>query len=291
MGYVNQPPRPAQQLFENLFCGRGRDAIIHVLSDGLVAVVKNANRLIEDVGLLFEAKRYASAGFLLATADEEMAKSYILLDMCRLDFSRHESVLRALCGAFYNHITKHAYKQVHRFAHDHRDRLMRETDLSDLKGTWGTEIQRWWPGSLDMDGIQDEPDMPHETVWTREMPLYVDFYDEGWSSPENRQQRFRFHLVSFDEIEGSDFSKTNTDLGRLNGAHARGLYMAECLAILNDVFAKYYITQKTRIHEILQLNMEVAERLQSECGISSEDCEQFALVEWPLYDFLVNRDD
>src|SRR3989338_726484 len=100
----DKPPVPWKQLFDSLFQERNDQETIHIISAGLIAILNNANRLMADVTLLAEAERYSTATFLLTTADEEMAKSYILIDMCRLDFQTYQSVLRRLCQAFYNHI-------------------------------------------------------------------------------------------------------------------------------------------------------------------------------------------
>jgi AbiV family abortive infection protein len=103
---TTRPPERGQQLFKNLFMDRDCNAILEVISAGLTAILSNAKRLTQDVTLLANSKRFASAAFLMATADEEIAKSYILIDMCRLDFLRHHSVLKALCQAFYSHVAK-----------------------------------------------------------------------------------------------------------------------------------------------------------------------------------------
>ena len=104
-----QPPKPGTKLFENLFTGLEHEETLKRISDGINAVITNAERLLQDVELLVKSDRYASSGFLLATADEEMAKVYILLDMCRLDFTKHENTLKHLCRAFYEHVAKFAY--------------------------------------------------------------------------------------------------------------------------------------------------------------------------------------
>jgi AbiV family abortive infection protein len=103
------PPKSGLKLYENLFMGMKYEDTIKRISDGLLSINSNASRLIEDVELLVNSNRYSSASFLLATANEEMAKSYILLDMCRLDFTRHENTLKNLCRAFYDHVMKSAY--------------------------------------------------------------------------------------------------------------------------------------------------------------------------------------
>ncbi len=102
--------------------------------------------------------------------------------MCRLDFGRYESVLRKLCQAFYDHIAKHAYVEALTFTNI--------KSMNDAKDVWQNAVKRWWLGSYE-DG---EPDMPHETYFDREMPLYVDSgdYDQKWLLPADSGQRAHF---------------------------------------------------------------------------------------------------
>ena len=103
---------PDKKLFENIFLNRDTEEIVQLLSDGIAAVINNAENLYQDAELMLKNSRWTSWRFLLTTANEEMAKSYILLDACRLDFSRHQSILKRLCYAFYDHISKYAYGNI-----------------------------------------------------------------------------------------------------------------------------------------------------------------------------------
>jgi AbiV family abortive infection protein len=103
---------PDKKLFESIFLNRRADDIVQLLSDGIVAVITNAENLYEDAQVMFKNSRWTSWRFLLTTANEEMAKAYILLDACRLDFFRHQSTLKRLCYAFYDHVSKYAYRNI-----------------------------------------------------------------------------------------------------------------------------------------------------------------------------------
>ena len=107
-----KPPLPRLILYKNLFTELDHSGTLNRISDGITAIINNVNRLLEDVEILAKSNKYASAGFLLTTADEETAKVYILLDMCRLDFIRHENYLKNLCRGFYDHVVKYAYKTI-----------------------------------------------------------------------------------------------------------------------------------------------------------------------------------
>jgi AbiV family abortive infection protein len=272
-GHNERRPEPGKQLFDNLFVRRSGDTTLDMLSAGLTAVLNNASRLIEDVALLADSRRYASAAFLLATANEEMAKSFILIDTCRLDFSRHQDVLKRLCRAFYNHITKYAYNKVVR-----RDGFV---SMSHVKEIWDIGVTRWWPSS---DPESGWPDMPHDTYVVREMPLYVDFIDpdQKWFVPATGTRK-----EAFEEFLGtSDLSKSKEALERLCKTSEAGFYKPECLSILNETFKRCYITETTKTDEIGRLYEKVAERLERELGLSRTGFFASALHEWPLYHFV-----
>ena len=179
---VDRGPKPSSLLYQNLFDRRSGEQSTEIIADGVSSVLANAKRLLVDAELMQEAGRLSTARFLITTAREEIAKTYILVDMCRLDFARHESVLRKLCQAFYDHIAKHAYIEVLTFVNI--------KSMNDAKGVWQRAVKRWWQGSYE----SGEPDMPHETYFDREMPLYVDFgdYDQKWLLPSDADHRAHF---------------------------------------------------------------------------------------------------
>lgn len=166
-------PNAADVLFKNLFSEGLPDEPFEVIAAGIAASRCNAERLLSDVRYLVEAGRLSSARFLLTTAREEIAKSYILADTCRLDLEKHSSVLRGLCRAFYDHISKHAYLEVLAFPNI--------KSMSDAKVIWEIEVKRWWRAEYETG----EPDMPHDTYFDREFPLYIDYDDYGrcWVTP------------------------------------------------------------------------------------------------------------
>jgi len=270
-----RPPEPAKQLFENLFVRRGRDETLTQLSEGLIAVAANADRLVKDALILLEAERYASAAFLLATADEEMAKSYILLDACRVDFSRHQNVLRRLCKAFYSHIAKDAYNKVARSSHFH--------NMPHVKDLWDLGITRWWPADSYDATV---PDMPHQTYFKRQMPLYVDFIDQdqAWFTPQVDTSKSKFDQTIM--IGGGALLESQAALERLRETSDAGLYSPEGLSILNEAFKKHYIKEDTSTKQISRLYEQVAQRIENELGIASERFYRSALHEWPLYHFV-----
>ncbi|MEA2067077.1 MAG: AbiV family abortive infection protein [Thermotogota bacterium] len=273
INYKIKPPQARSELYKNIFENKNEIIIIQLISDGLIALINNASRLIKDVDLLIASNRYASARFLLATADEEMAKSYILLDMCRLDFIKYESVLRCLCRAFYDHVLKHAYTSIHRFG--------RIRDLKHAREIYEVEITKWWPNN---DPESGEPDMPHDTYFSREMPLYVDYidYDQKWSIPSNDSEALYFKkLIGLDPL-----SVSKKYLEILKFTYTAGFFKLQSLTILHDIFKKYYIKENLKKNELMEIYHKIDEKINSEFSIPKETIFKTIYFSWPIYDFL-----
>lgn len=273
INYKIKTPQAGSELYKNIFENKDESIIIQLISDGLIAVINNASRLINDVHLLIDSNRYASARFLLATADEEMAKSYILLDMCRLDFIKYESVLRCLCRAFYDHVLKHAYTRIHRFG--------RIRDSKHAREIYELEITKWWPNN---DPESGEPDMPHDTYFSREMPLYVDYieYDQKWSIPGNDSEAHYFtKLIGLDSLSVSE-----KYLEMLKFTYTAGFFKPQSLTILHDIFKKYYIKENLRKNELMEIYHKIDENINSELSIPKGTIFKTIYFSWPIYDFL-----
>jgi AbiV family abortive infection protein len=273
-------PVPHIFLFKYLFNGRASDESFRLLAEGISACRQNAERLLSDVKLLVRNGRFASARFLLTTAREEIAKSYILVDMCRLDLGKHASVLRSLCKAFYDHISKHAYVKLHEASYD---------SMSDAKQVWEAETQRWWPGD------EETPDMPHDTALNRELPLYVSYVpnyadyieedDSSWSVPSDSD-----HSLYFDPewyMRGATpVALTEKLIDAWRQTDKNGLCSSQVLAILNDIFKLHYIQKNTTWEQINKLYKQVAARIAKETGIAEEKFLAAPFVGWPLYPFV-----
>jgi AbiV family abortive infection protein len=262
-------PKPGSLLFENLFSKNLGDESFELIAAGISASSHNAERLLSDVRYLVEAGRLSSARFLLTTAREEIAKSYILADTCRVDLRKHSSVLRGLCRAFYDHISKHAYLEVLHHPNIH--------SMSDAKAIWEIEVKRWWPSGYE----SGEPDMPHDTYFSRELPLYIDYidYDQSWVLPADSDQNYYF-IKSFGE---SPISETEKILESWRTAASMGLCSRIDLALLNSVFKKSYIREDATREQLADLYQQAGERIMAETGISKELFMASPLVEWPLY--------
>ena len=264
------PPKPGLKLYENFFAELDHSRTLSRISDGITAVITNANRLLEDVEILAKSNKLASAGFLLATADEEMAKIYILLDMCRLDFSRHENYLKNLCRGFYNHVVKYAYRAI-------IEPIRSYPDMENIREFWLAETTRYWPSGFE----SGEPDFPHDTVFHRELPLYVDFidYDQAWHIPDNTFISYRF-----EKMMGEDsISKSKNFLKRIKATASQQFFKMENLSIVNEEFKKQIISEKTTTKEVQRIYKTIKSRMPTDI---QSDFEESSLCEWPLYYFV-----
>jgi AbiV family abortive infection protein len=265
-----QPPKPGSKLYENLFEGLEYDSTLKRISEGIHAVIANTSRLIEEAELLAESDRFATAGFLLATADEEIAKIYILLDMCRLDLLKHESTLKNLCRAFYDHVAKHAYSQTVRFQ-------LRFQDMKRLKELWIAEITRWFPSGYE----SEEPDFPHSTYFTRQLPLYVDYigFDQKWHVPDQALERYRFEKI----LGESSLTKSKRELAEINASAELKFFSSKILILINQVFKNHFISEKTQPSAIERIYQDFQDQLPENL---QKHFVGSVLNQWPIYSFV-----
>lgn len=258
-----------KQFLESLFIGRSYDQTINLIADGILVLIENANRLYQDASILTKNYRWTGAKFFLTTADEEMAKAYILIDSCRLDFQRHKSVLKKLIDAFYDHVLKHAYMQVIREANQDK--------LNEIEEEWSRGVEHWEEA---LDENKEEPISYHETYFTREIPLYVDFnlFDQCWSSPV-------LDLAEYSASMGYGQTWVEDALNLLQESKKNGFFCTEALTIVNDVFREFYINQKTDMGFVKRLHDKTARQIESTIGIPSDLYHRSALNRYPLYHF------
>ncbi len=264
-------PKPADQLFENVFAHRLPAEVCTIVADGISGAWRNAERLLSDAAVFVEAGRLSSATFLITTAREELAKAPLLLDACMLDFSTHTSVLQKLCRAFYDHVAKHAYIA-----------LLEETLADSMQRAarfWQHAVTRWWPAG---DPEYGEPDMPHATYFDREFPLYLDFgdFEQRWLVPDDAKQHARF------KWKPEPVAKVAGLLQPWRKADADGLCSPLVLEIVNSVFKGRYVGTDTPNADLERLYSAVEKRVTEEAGISSESFRASPIIRWPLYHFV-----
>jgi AbiV family abortive infection protein len=227
--------------------------------------------LVSNAALLAKEGCLSSARFLITTAREELAKSYLLVDTCRLDFKKHKTVLHMMCKAFYSHIDKHAYIELLEI-----DRPLIDS-MTKAKGLWDVAVQRWWPGNCEY------PDMPHDTYFDRQAPIYVDYgeHERCWLVPEDANQVAYFIL--HDRISNT---KKLVDLWRK--ADSDGLCSSHVLAIINSIFKSQYFNESTDIKELELIYKKIAQ-LVEECNIPIESFWASPLVRIPCYHFVLSH--
>lgn len=278
MFHNTQVKRPSQRsmLHKALFESRTDESVLKIISSGILALCENARRLLDDAKILTNADRFSAACFLLATADEEAAKVYILLDMARLDFAKHQGELGKLCKAFYNHLSKHAYIETTRF-----NRLW---DMAHLKKVVEMEKVEWFKGNYE----SGEPDMPAQALMVREGSLYVDFsdYDDAWFTPSWSKEMVLGWGSEEGRIGGA-LAEVEGSVRRLEETRDAGLFSLECLQIFHGVFSQVFITSNTTNKELKALYDHFLKRLEEQGIHLSETLRNDnALLEWPLYSLM-----
>lgn len=269
VGKDGKPKRPTE-LFQCLFAGNA-DVAFKLLSEGIIAMLDNAEGLIEDATLLADAQRYDRADFLAATATEEMGKAYILLDMCRVDLARHQHILRHLCSSFYSHVLKHVYFDLS--ANDYAGIW----ELPQVQHYFRIQAKEWWPGDLE----SGEPDMPHDTFFLRDANLYVDIntYDGEWSGPSKASRALKFE----DAVFRSPIGKVRENLCHFRAAQDAGLLQPEALRLFNNVMKRLLVSENTSVDQLLATYSAAGADIQSKLGISQEIFRGSVLHNWPLY--------
>ena len=270
------PPNRQDFLYGILFEGREPEATLELISHGIIAIIDNVTLLVADAELLADNHRYARADFVAAAAREEMGKLHLMLDMCRLDLSRHENYLKRLCWGFYDHITKHAY-----FEYCTRSYAGIQT-MSALEYNFNLTRQRWWPAGAE-DG---EPDMPNDVYFLREANLYVgyDEYAEEWVYPNETLSQILYDpALSF---FGTPITETKKVFDRLNSERERGFFWAESLGVVNTRFKHCFFNEATQTEKLNAMHHRLADDLVQSLETTEEDYMRSALATWPLYSFV-----
>lgn len=279
--HVNRPSQ-GDTLYKALFQGRTDESSLETISSGILACCTNAQRLFEDAKILTNADCFATAHFLLATADEEVGKVYILLDMLRLDFAKHEGELRKLCRAFYDHLSKHAYIDILRFPG------IWNWYLHGVKGSFDSERRKYWEGNPE----SGEPDMPADHLMVREGSLYVEFYSDYsqdvWWTPNNNHSKEMVLGSGPNKIFEGALTRVEKSVAKLEESRDNGLFSPECLQIFHEEFSKVFITSpNTRGEKILDLYNHIFGKLEKKgIQLSTTLRADNALIAWPLYSLL-----
>ncbi len=74
---LDRGPKPSSLLYRNLFDQKEHEQSIQIIAEGISSVLANAKRLLADAELMQDAGRLSTARFLITTAQEEIAKTYM----------------------------------------------------------------------------------------------------------------------------------------------------------------------------------------------------------------------
>jgi AbiV family abortive infection protein len=259
-----------ERLFYNLIQVRKLTETLNLIEDGLTAIVENATRLHNDASVLFNNGCWTTGKFVLTTANEEMAKIYILLDMCRLDFTRHRSILKRLCKAFYNHNYKYSYISV-----------MKDDSIAGMqnaKQIWDECLARYTPIN---DGLLSDLNLYCETFFIRELPLYIDFLDH-----DQRWSELKSDIADYTYACGLGLTDTESILIRSQKTKELGLNLTNILTILNGTYRTRYVTEQTSCETLESLTDSIVKQISQDNGIPLDKYYDSSIFEWPLYHFV-----
>ena len=214
-------------------------------------------------------RKFKVTPFLITTAREELAKAYILADICRLDPEVHGSVIAKLCKAFYSHIAKYAYLDIYEFSKCFGS-------MSDIVPVWDIGIRKWWPAS---DSL--EPCMPHDVYLLREKPIYVDYseWDQDWLIPSNAQEAILFENRMWKAPDAEHH------LSGWRIAMDLNLCSSDAFAAVRACFSNRYIGKSAKWSDVNA----IYERFVAELGLQKSLFATTSLRVWPLYYLVVDR--
>ncbi len=269
---MSRKPAPKELLAKNLGDGESSNVSFQRTAEGIRACHYNSRRLLNETQQLIDAGLFASARFLFTSAKEELAKAYILVDICRLDVKMHKDAFGKLCGAFYSHISKHAYLAILNYTY--------LDEFDDVKRAWEAEVNEWWPSEPE----SEVPDLPHDTCFGREMPLYCDFVDQDqrWSVPENTDTFF-FGPVHNSPPLDNPTAKLKELLLVWDETLILNARLPEVLKELHAVFRGHYINEKKSWTNLEKLYGRVSIELEQLGIMDQAHFEVSPLVKWPLY--------
>ncbi len=254
---------------------------IALIAEGLTAVLAQVAELLKDVECLVRNERFARAWFIIATADEELGKCHLLLDCARLNVAKHQSCLNTISKAFYDHVDKYAYMRLWRMGHPENHPWWTVKDAFDA---FNSDRVEFWTASSSFDEPPTEPDMPHNTYFSRELNLYIDVLPSGgWTSPPEEWARHKF-----DEING-EFelrNQTKTHWAAFDSL-VRGRAMTnEALQIVNGIWRERYIGPKQQRVDLDSIWKKTATAVSGASHLRPEDVLVSPICFWPCYDAL-----
>ena len=181
------------------------------IAEGIRSCILNAQDLLEDGMLLFNAERYPRAMSIFISTMEEIGKISTLCSMARVPKEN-----QALWKEFWKNFRSHQYKSTAAFTHTYADEARQHPEVI-----------------LSAAVLQE--DLSELTERFRQAGLYVDFYvsENRWILPA--------------EITSAEATKwkqrAETSLSRVQAAYNLGLYSEPALLIQREVFGPLNATR------------------------------------------------
>jgi AbiV family abortive infection protein len=147
---------------------------LEAIAEGLSLIAENVRSLRDDIACLYEGKRLRAAEVMTGLADEEAAKTLILLDLVRAGVSDSQ-MLKQQTTRFYEHLARCIFAEM---AH------MAPASFGEIEGLVNLERRsHYLDGPDDVDWI-----FRNQLITEREQRLYVDYVvdeaDARWISPK-----------------------------------------------------------------------------------------------------------
>lgn len=258
-----------------------------LIAEALPTILDHVKELLTDVECLVQRERFARAWFLAATADEELGKCHVLLDCTRLAVSKHQSDLRNLSRAFYDHVDKYAYMRLWRWG---LPTIFWWWNMDDVFRIFNSDRVRFWRATAySFDEPPDEPDLPHNTYFAREQNLYVDIVEnEAWYVAEPSDA---YAYERFDEVNG-EFEireQTRAHLMAFDVLRDQGALTEQALQAMNAVWRRNYVNRSTSREQLNALWRRTAAAVSKGCTLSEESLLESPLCFWPCYHALQSR--
>lgn len=266
---IEKRPSQYKMLYEGMFGEKNQDYSLNLIGSGILKCIDNTERLLIDAKILKEKDSFSTSAFLTAIAKEELAKIFILLDMARLDFVRNAGDIKKLCKIFYDHVAKDTYIKVHYGGFSLHT-------MKDVKDIILVLKRKWMSGDYE----SGEPDMPHESIRSREWNLYTDFsyYDNKWSFPILSYHKTEICLLKYEIKDVEEILKELKEVKNI------GLFSPEYLGIFHEEFSKIYISEKTSNNEIKKVYECVVPEIERQFpGVIAADKLFSFIAKWPLY--------
>jgi AbiV family abortive infection protein len=240
--------------------------LFSTVAEGLTLIVKNAKQLYEGASAVGDRGQPQSSRVLAAVAEEEASKALILLDVIRCPPAPRDRVSAQL-KRFKSHLAKGLYAKVYGYYPQTLGELQRALDLHRRK--------YYLDGPTGVDWK-----FRNEVSQSREGLLYVDYvvHDEGavWWDPAQV-------ACPLSSTSPEPFTvKVVRQMG------AAGLFTAESLAVVAEIWRATPPTPETQFGEVRAMNVQTLDRLDSKGLLKEQAPETYScLVEhwqFPMYD-------